>query len=273
MPAQDKVTFYEGTQSQYNGLASKDDNGIYFLSDTQSIYKGDTLYGGGSGDVEIATPDSAGIIKPGSDFDIAADGTLTLYKKIDITSFSNSVNNVEKGSEVSSAVFSWAINKAPSTLTLKKGTENYTVSTSDRSKILAFNPPLTTNSTFTITATDARTASDSMNSSINFLNGRYWGIGTVTSADDINNAFVLGLTKELSSSRTKTFTVNAGAGQYIYYAIPSAFGTPSFFVGGFEGGFDLLKNFEFQNSEGYSESYNVYKSTNANLGNTTVEVK
>ena len=273
MPTQDKVTFYEGTQSQYNELASKNDNGIYFLSDTQSIYKGDVLYGGGSGDVDIATSTTAGIVKPSSDFDIAADGTLTLYKKIDITSFTNSVGNVEKGSEVSSAVFSWAINKTPTALTLKKGTENYSVQVSDSSKTLAFNPALTANSTFTLTATDSRSASDSLNSSINFLNGRYWGIGTVTSADNVNNDFVLGLTKELASSRVKTFTVMAGAGQYIYYAIPSAFGTPSFFVGGFEGGFDLLKTFEFQNSKGYTESYNVYKSTNANLGNTTVEVK
>ena len=31
--------------------------------------------------------------------------------------------------------------------------------------------------------------------------------------------------------------------------------------------------FSLQNSKGYTESYNVYKSTNANLGNTTVEVK
>lgn len=273
MPTQDKVVFYEGTQSQYNELASKNDNGIYFLSDTQSIYKGDTLYGGGSGDVDIATSTTAGIVKPSSDFDIAADGTLTLYKEIDVTSFYNNVGNVEKGSEVSSAVFSWAINKTPTTLTLKKGSENYTVQTSDSSKTLAFNPPLTTDSVFTLTATDSRSASDSSNSTISFLNGRYWGIGTVTSADDVDRDFILGLTKQLSSSRIKTFTVTAGAGQYIYYAIPSAFGTPSFYVGGFEGGFDLLKTFEFQNFMGYTESYNVYKSTNANLGNTTVEVK
>lgn len=273
MPTQNKVVFYEGTQSQYNGLASKNDNGIYFLSDTQSIYKGDTLYGGGSGDVDIATSTTAGIVKPSSDFDIAADGTLTLYKKIDITSFTNNVGNVEKGSEVSSAVFSWTINKTPATLSLTKGGEPYSVQVADTSKTIAFSPALTASSSFTLTATDSRSASDSSSTSINFLNGRYYGIGTVTSADDVNNAFVLGLTKELTSSRVKTFTVTAGAGQYIYYAIPSAFGTPSFFVGGFEGGFSLLKNFEFQNSKGYTESYNVYKSTNANLGNTTVEVK
>ena len=78
---------------------------------------------------------------------------------------------------------------------------------------------------------------------------------------------------ELAWNRNKDFTVNAGAGQYIYYAIPAAWGTPTFFVGGFEGGFDLLSKFNFTNASGYTTSYNVYKSGNANLGQTTVNVK
>lgn len=40
------ITFYEGVQSGYDKLVSKDANGIYFISDTKSIYKGDTKYGG-----------------------------------------------------------------------------------------------------------------------------------------------------------------------------------------------------------------------------------
>lgn len=272
MPSESKVTFYQGTQSQYDGLGSKDTNGIYFLSDTQSIYKGDTKYGG-SGDVEVATSTSAGIVKPGPDFDVAADGTITLYKPIDVTSFTNNVGNVEKGSKISSVTLSWAVNKTPTSQQLSKGTENYSVTATDTSKVLSFDPAITSNSTFTIKATDARGASDSLSTAINFLNGVYYGIGTVTATENCNDSFVQTLTKVLSSSRVRSFTVNAGAGQYIYYALPTSLGTPTFFVGGFEGGFSLFHTFEYTNPSGFKESYNVYKSTNANLGNTTVEVK
>ena len=42
---------------------------------------------------------------------------------------------------------------------------------------------------------------------------------------------------------------------------------------GFDGGFTKLHTFEFQNSQGHTESYDVWKSENSNLGNTTVVVK
>ena len=273
--AQDsKVTFYKGTQEQYNSLSAADSNGIYFLSDTKSIYQGDTKYGGGDG-ADIATSTTAGIVKPGTDFDIAADGTLSLYQPIDITSFSSNVSTQEKGAKVESVTLSWNWNKTPASQTLKKGSDPYSIAASDKTKTISFSGPaaLTTNTTFTLTATDARSASDSQSTTIQFLNGRYYGIGNITDPDQCDNAFIQGLTKTLASSRTTSFSVTAGSGQYIYFAIPSSFGTPSFFVGGFEGGFDLFKTFSYTNSSGYAESYTVYKSTNPNLGSTTVEVK
>lgn len=80
-------------------------------------------------------------------------------------------------------------------------------------------------------------------------------------------------TGELAAWYSKTFTLNAAAGQHIYYAFPASWGTPRFFVGGFEGGFALLKTFDHKNASGATISYAVWKSTNAGLGNTTVEVK
>lgn len=40
----------------------------------------------------------------------------------------------------------------------------------------------------------------------------------------------------------------------------------------FEGGFNKVNTIEFTNASGYVESYDIYKSTNSNLGNTTVVV-
>ena len=72
--AESKTIFYEGTQEEYDN-SSKDENGIYFITDTQAIYKGSIKY---SGESEIATPASPGVIKPDESFEVSSDGTLSL---------------------------------------------------------------------------------------------------------------------------------------------------------------------------------------------------
>lgn len=191
-----------------------------------------------------------------------------LYVAIAITSFTSNVKNQEKGSVVNDVTLSWNYNKLPETLTLN----NESLDVSTKSKVLT-NQNITSNKTWTLKATDARGAVSQKSTSISFLNGVYYGIGTVTDTSGVTNDFIQGLTKVLASSRARTFSVNAGSGQYIYYAIPVAMGKPTFYVGGFEGGFDLLHTFLYTNSKGYSENYYVYKSTNSSLGSTSVEVK
>lgn len=72
--AESKIIFYEGTQEEYDS-SSKDENGIYFITDSKAIYKGSVKY---SGESEIATPASPGVIKPGESFEVSSDGTLNL---------------------------------------------------------------------------------------------------------------------------------------------------------------------------------------------------
>ena len=124
------------------------------------------------------------------------------------------------------------------------------------------------NKTYTLKATDERDAEATKTTAISFLNGVYWGVAEDKSSFD--SAFILSLTKGLQGSKAKTFTVTAGALQHIYYAIPSRYGTPSFKVGGFEGGFAKVATIEFTNASGYAENYDIYKSDNPGLGNTTV---
>ena len=81
------------------------------------------------------------------------------------------------------------------------------------------------------------------------------------------------LTKQLSNSKNRTITVNAGAGEYIFYCVPSRLGACSFNVGGFDGGFSKVATVNFTNSDNYAENYDIYKSDNANLGNTNVTIK
>lgn len=189
-----------------------------------------------------------------------------LYVAIQLTSFSSNVGTVEMGSTVNTVVLTWNYNKKPKTLTL----DGQGIDVSLKTKTIE-GANIKANKTYTLKAVDERGAESSKTASITFLNGVYWGVGDNKSSFD--SAFILGLSKGLQSGKAKTFTVNATAGKHIYYAIPTRFGTPSFKVGGFEGGFAKAATIEFTNASGYKENYDIWKSDNAGLGNTTVEVK
>ena len=189
------------------------------------------------------------------------------YTPIQITSLSNNVNTAEMGSTVNTVVLNWGYNKKPKTAML----DGAGLDVNLRTKTIE-DAGIKASKTYTLSATDERDAKATKTTAITFLNGVYYGVGTAA-GDTINNDFVKGLTKTLSGSKGKTFTVNATEGKYIYYALPHRLGTPVFFVGGFEGGFALAKTFNYTNPSGYTESYDVYKSTNAGLGSTTVEAK
>jgi len=109
---------------------------------------------------------------------------------------------------------------------------------------------------------------------LTYYNERLWGVSTNAAIDtDAEiDTFHDSQNKEISNTRVKTFTVTAGAGEYIYYIIPSRFGTPTFKVGGFEGGFSLIATVSHSNCRGYTENYDVWRSDNPNLGTVTVEV-
>lgn len=77
----------------------------------------------------------------------------------------------------------------------------------------------------------------------------------------------------LQSSRARTFTVTAGAGEYIWYAYPASYGDATFTVGGFEGGFTLISStLSITNAFGVTQNYRLYRSVNPSLGATTVTV-
>lgn len=187
------------------------------------------------------------------------------YKPIAINSFTNSRNTVEMGTVITELTLNWSLSKKAK----EQKIDNEIIDPSLNTKNLTAQN-ITTNKTFTLAVKDEKEATATKQTSITFLNGVYYGVGT--SNQEINNEFILGLTKGLQGSRGKTFTVNAGEGQHIYYAVPTRYGACNFNVGGFDGGFNKVSTFQFKNASGYTESYDVYKSTNANLGNTTVKV-
>ena len=244
-----------------------DENLEYFKGKQDAFNEGKFALKEEVGDVGVATPEAAGIVKPSTDFDVAADGTLSLYKAMAVSSLTVSPSQAERGSTVADATLRWALSKVPTTLTLNDGP----VTVTDTQKVVA-GANLATDTTYTLKATDARGASAQRRATVYFRDKRHWFVGPYD-ADAVTDEVLNAATGELATSRAKTFTVEAGEGQHIFYAFPHSWGTPAFFVGGFEGGFSLLKTFDHVNASGASVSYDVYKSTNAGLGSTTVEVR
>lgn len=182
---------------------------------------------------------------------------------IDVFSVQNPTQ--EMGATVDTVTLSWKLSKDPKTLTLDESPLEVGLRTTTLS-----GQAIKANKTFTLKAIGQRDEVVTKTAAITFLRGVYWGVAAAEAA--IDNALLLGFQKGLQGSRSKTFTVNAGAGQHIFYAVPTSYGACNFNVGGFDGGFSKVSTFEFTNAQGHKENYDVYKSTNANLGNTTVKV-
>lgn len=211
----------------------------------------------------IATAEVAGVVKPSADFDIAEDGTLSLYKALAL--FSTVVPaEVEKGATQTTATVEWATNKTPTSVTV----EGESVSPDTTSKELT-GLQITAEKEFTVVAADSR-GSQTATAVMRFCNGVYTGAAAAPAA--VDGAFIRTLTKTLQSYKARTFTVNAAAGRYIWYACPAGYGTPVFNVGGFDGGFSKVSTLNYTNPSGYTESYQVWRSDNAGLGQTTVKV-
>ena len=189
------------------------------------------------------------------------------YVPIAITSFTNNKNTVEMGTKITDVILNWALNKDPKSMTINN--ESITPLTARTKTYSGQN--ITTNKTYTLKVTDEKDATATKTTSITFLNGVYWGAKAAPGSYD--SAFILGLSKGLQSNKNKTFTVDAAAGQHIFYALPARYGACTFNVGGFDGGFTKVATIEFTNASGYKENYDIYKSVNAGLGNTTVTVK
>lgn len=192
-----------------------------------------------------------------------------IVKKIDeisnpfnINSFTVTPSIAQKGSTINVTV-KWSYNKDINSQTLNNATLDATLREKTFSGVKA-------DVTYTLNATSTNNVSKSKSGTVKFYNGIYYGKSSSTT---YNATLISSLTKTLSDSKARTITVNAGAGEYIYYCLPTRLGVPSFNVGGFDGGFKKVATINFTNSDSYAEDYDIYKSTNANLGNSTVVIK
>jgi hypothetical protein len=82
-----------------------------------------------------------------------------------------------------------------------------------------------------------------------------------------------GLTKKLSTTKAiGNVEVTVGNNEYFYFALPHSYGTPIFKVGGFEGGVSKIDTSLSYNCNNVDIEYDLYRSTNSNLGKTTFNI-
>lgn len=177
------------------------------------------------------------------------------YKDIQINTFTATPSMSEMGS-TQTITLAWSLNKIATSQDINGSP------VSGNSKQF---DDVVNRQTYTLDVSDGQ-SSATKTVAANFANRVYYG-----AAADITN--VTALTNVLSNDSARTITVDAGIGKYIIYAIPARLGDVTFFVNGFEGGFETAVEQTLTNASGYQEIYKVYRSTNANLGNTTVEIR
>lgn len=177
------------------------------------------------------------------------------YSAIEIRSFAANPTLCEMGA-VESILLTWSLNKTATLQNINGVTVHGNSQQFDN---------VTSATEFTLNVTDGTTnASEIVN--VEFANRIYYG-----AASDLSS--VNQLESVLSNEIGRVFTTIATQGKYIIYAIPSRLGFCSFYVSGFEGGFEPPVEMILENGNGFKETYRVYRSTNAALGETTVEVK
>ena len=151
------------------------ENGNWYIWDQT---KGEYVDSGTSAkpeEVPLATYEVPGKVMPSSDFDIAADGTLSLYKEITLSA-SVSPSTVEQGTVVATVTVSWSTNKPPASVTV----DGVSVDVSDTSKQLT-EQSITSDRTFVVVASDAR-KSVTKSPGIRFLRYVYSKIGSPDAA-------------------------------------------------------------------------------------------
>lgn len=193
-----------------------------------------------------------------------------LYTAPSIISFTSvpSVREYEIGSIIiAPVIFNWSLNKTVVNQVISD-IGNIPVGTFTAK----YNNSIASNKTFTLTVSDNKNNTATKSITFSFLYPKYYG--AVVEPDVYDNDFILNLSGyKLASSRNGTFNVNAGTNEYIYFCIPTKWGTPTFNVGGFDGGFFKVAEINFTNKSGYTEPYSIWRSDNLSLGSQSVTVK
>lgn len=193
----------------------------------------------------------------------------------DITAFAASSPTLEIGATATTPAFTATHNKTPTSLVLTNNDngESKSVVGTPNSFTSSQNYTKTANNasvTFTLTGSDG-VDGDVRTAAISWRPRVYHGIGA---AGLTTEAHIEALASSaLQSSRATSYTDNATGANKLYFACPASYGTPTFTVGGFAGGFSLVSaTISVTNANGVTQDYQLWESDTAGLGSTAVVV-
>lgn len=238
----DIVPFYyepNGVQVPARGVA-------IVLADGTIVGHGNPLptTGGGGGTVaaEDVTVTNEGFDNAQQIFD------FLLYVPLNITAFTGGSTN-EIGAVVNTVNLAWSYNKDVTEQSINQGIGSLPV---DQRALSLTSQNITTNRTYTLSATDGTTP-DSANTSVTFLPKAYWGPWPDATPD---NAEILTLTQALTSSRARSVTYDCTGGRFPIYCWPTSLGALSgVTVGGLAFSDYTVDTISLTNAQGYTQNY------------------
>lgn len=218
-----------------------------------------------TGDVEMVTRgDGTGggltVVAAGTGIEVAFDEPSNTYTVGLFSAFAATLSggsDHEKGSSVATVSLTWSYNKAITSQTLA-GTGAATPLTADRAQTVT--GPFTTDVTWTVTGSTA-SETDGDTTSLLFKSKRYWGVSALTTLTDAQIIALAG--SELSTAFAQSRSLSPSA-QYMYFAFPTAWGTPSFTVNGLlNTAWSKVRSASaFVNASGATVNYDVWRSDN-----------
>ena len=188
----------------------------------------------------------------------ALDFLLYVEPKVTI---SNNIGTVEKGTAVSSITLNFTVNKDMQTVTIDNGVGDVKGLTS---KSLT-GQTILSDTTYTITATDAEGKSVKASTTIKFLDSVYYGASTLAT---ITDSALISMPSKLASGKNMSASINCSGGKYIYIAMPAAFGLTknNFKIGGLANSAWNVTTMDLTNAHGHKASYTVFRSENLQNG-------
>ncbi|MEA5404508.1 hypothetical protein VB776_16365 [Arcicella sp. DC2W] len=172
------------------------------------------------------------------------------YILIQVLTFTNNVNVVQKGSTVSSITFGFTFNKTPVSISINNGIGSITP-TSETSKTATVN--ITANTTFTISANDGQNTA-TRTTSIRFDNRMFFGSSPNTT---LTNSEILDLQNSvLVNARQRTVTL-AGNAEHPVIAYPKSLGLPTFIMAGLENTDWTITEQNVTNSDSFTEAFYI----------------
>ena len=167
---------------------------------------------------------------------------------------------------VAPITFTWTTNKDIKTQTLTNCTlADETVRTA------TYDTDITSDKAFTLSVSDGENSATS-SVSYKFMNNVFWG--SAATADTYDSAFVNALSnKKLTNSVKGTYSFNVATGEYGFWAVPSNMIISTVWIGGFEVTVENVGTISYENSQGYTREYNLYKTGQSGLGSIQAEIK